>query len=57
MSRNDYRAITLPEGLYARLEQYVKYSNGFYVSVTEVVREALREFLRQDLEEKLQPAT
>ena len=51
MPRDDYRAITLPEGLYERLEQYVKDSNGFYVSVTEVVREALREFFRQDLDE------
>jgi Arc/MetJ-type ribon-helix-helix transcriptional regulator len=51
MPRDDYRAITLPEGLYVRLEKYVQDSNGFYVSVTEVVREALREFLRQNPED------
>ena len=52
MPRDEYRAITIPEGLYERLEQYVKESNGFYVSISEVVREALRDYLRQDQSEE-----
>ena len=47
MSRNEFRGITLPEGLYQQLENYVEQSNGYYVSVTEVVREALREYLKK----------
>jgi Arc/MetJ-type ribon-helix-helix transcriptional regulator len=47
MPRVDYHSITLPEGLYEKLEQFVKQSNGFYVSIAEVVREALREFLQR----------
>jgi Arc/MetJ-type ribon-helix-helix transcriptional regulator len=47
MSRNEFRGITLPEGLYRQLENFVEQSNGYYVSVTEVVREALREYLKK----------
>jgi Arc/MetJ-type ribon-helix-helix transcriptional regulator len=32
---------TLPEGLYNELERFVKESNGYHVSISEVVREAL----------------
>jgi len=47
MSRKDYRGIALPDRLYAKLERFVKESNGYYVSVAEVVREALRQYLQQ----------
>jgi Arc/MetJ-type ribon-helix-helix transcriptional regulator len=45
MPRNNYRSLTIPEGLYKKLEQFVEQSNGAYVSVAEVVREALRHYL------------
>jgi Arc/MetJ-type ribon-helix-helix transcriptional regulator len=51
MSRKDYRSITLPEGLYQELEKFVAQSNGYYVSISEVVREALRDYLRKQSEE------
>jgi Arc/MetJ-type ribon-helix-helix transcriptional regulator len=47
MSKNEFRGITLPEGLYHQLENYVAQSNGYYVLVTEVVREALRDYLKK----------
>jgi Arc/MetJ-type ribon-helix-helix transcriptional regulator len=47
MVRTGFHSITLPDGLYRELEQFVERSNGYYVSITEVVREALRTFLRQ----------
>ena len=50
MYRTAFRALTLPEGLYLQLENYVAQSNGYYVSVTEVVREALRDYLKQQQE-------
>jgi Arc/MetJ-type ribon-helix-helix transcriptional regulator len=46
MSRKNYRSLTLPEGLYKELEKYIERSNGSYVSVSEVVREALRDYLK-----------
>jgi len=51
MSRKDYRSITLPEGLYLELEKFVDRSNGYYVSIAEVVREALRDYLRKQSEQ------
>jgi Arc/MetJ-type ribon-helix-helix transcriptional regulator len=50
MSRKDYRSLTLPAGLYLELEKFVAQSNGYYVSVAEVVREALRDYLRKQHE-------
>jgi Arc/MetJ-type ribon-helix-helix transcriptional regulator len=50
MSKTAFRALTVPEGLYLQLENYVDQSNGYYVSVTEVVREALRDYLRKQSE-------
>ena len=38
MSRKDYRGITLPEGIYNELERFVNESNGYYISIAEVVR-------------------
>jgi Arc/MetJ-type ribon-helix-helix transcriptional regulator len=46
MPRKDYRSLTIPEGLYLELEKFVEQSNGYYVSISEVVREALRDYLR-----------
>jgi Arc/MetJ-type ribon-helix-helix transcriptional regulator len=52
MPRNDYHSITLPEGLYETLEQFVQHSNGHYVSIAEVVREALRIYLKKQREQE-----
>jgi len=41
MSRTGYRSLTIPETLYKQLKQYVETSQGRYVSVSEVVREAI----------------
>jgi Arc/MetJ-type ribon-helix-helix transcriptional regulator len=46
MSRKDYRSLTIPKGLYLELENFVEQSTGYYVSVSEVVREALRQYLK-----------
>ncbi len=46
MSKTEFHGITLPAGLYNQLETYVAQSNG-YVSIAEVVREALRDYLRK----------
>lgn len=45
MSRREYRAITLPEGLYRDIQKHLEASQGRYVSISEIVREAIREFL------------
>jgi Arc/MetJ-type ribon-helix-helix transcriptional regulator len=52
MSRSKYKSLTIPEGLYRELEQFVADSGGYYVSISEVVREALRQYLttRQETE-------
>jgi len=47
MSKNEFHGITLPTELYNQLENYVAQSNGYYVSIAEVVREALREYLKK----------
>jgi metal-responsive CopG/Arc/MetJ family transcriptional regulator len=47
MTRNNYRSITLPEGLYHELEKYLKASKGHYITVSEIVREALRDFFKK----------
>ena len=46
MSRKDYRSLTIPIGLYTALDQYMEQSKGSYVSIAEVVREALRAYLQ-----------
>ena len=46
MSRKDYRSLTIPIGVYKALEQYMEQSKGSYVSIAEVVREALRAYLQ-----------
>ena len=47
MSRNGFKSLTIPEGLYLELEKFVAQSNGYYVSISEVVREALRDYLQK----------
>ena len=46
MLKNMYRKLVIPEDIYKELEKYVEQSNGSYVSISEVVREALREYLK-----------
>ena len=46
MPRRGYRSLTIPEGLYNELEKYFDKSNGIYVTMSEIVREALREYLK-----------
>lgn len=50
MSKTVFHPITLPTGLYHQLENYVEQSKGYYVSITEVVREALRDYLKKQQE-------
>jgi Arc/MetJ-type ribon-helix-helix transcriptional regulator len=45
--RKGYRNLSIPEQLFVELQQYVEKSKGRYVSVAEVVREAIREFLEK----------
>ena len=47
MTRRGYRSVTIPASLYQNIERFVKESHGRYITVTEVVREALRAYLRQ----------
>jgi metal-responsive CopG/Arc/MetJ family transcriptional regulator len=47
MTRNNYHAITLPDGLYQELEKHLKASKGHYVTISEIVREALRDYLKK----------
>ena len=51
MPRSGYRSLTIPEGLYRELEKYVELSNGSYVSISEVVREAIRDYLKKNNQE------
>lgn len=45
MVRKGYRNLSVPDQLYVELERFAAESKGRYVSVAEVVREAVREFL------------
>jgi len=47
MVRKGYRNLSVPDQLFKELEAFVEKSNGRYVSVAEVVREALRDFLEK----------
>ncbi len=46
MLKNRYKNMLIPEDLYKELKKYVEQSNGSYISISEVVREALREYLK-----------
>jgi hypothetical protein len=43
--RKGYRNLSIPEELYLEMEEVVRKSKGRYVSVAEIVREAIREHL------------
>jgi Arc/MetJ-type ribon-helix-helix transcriptional regulator len=45
MTKPRYRPITIPSSLYRALAHRVQASGGYYVSIAEMVREALRDFL------------
>jgi len=45
--RKGYRNLSVPDPLVDELERFVTESRGRYVSVAEVVREAVREFLER----------
>jgi Arc/MetJ-type ribon-helix-helix transcriptional regulator len=45
MPRNGYRSLVIPESLYNKIKQHVEDSEGRYVSISEVVREAVWNFL------------
>jgi len=45
MPRNGYRSLVIPESLYRQIKQRVDESEGRYVSISEVVREAVWNFL------------
>jgi Arc/MetJ-type ribon-helix-helix transcriptional regulator len=48
MSRREYRSLVIPESLYIQVKQRVENSNGRYVSVSEVVREAVWNLLKNN---------
>jgi len=48
MTRRGFRSLTIPASLYQDVERFVDESHGRYVTVTEVVREALRNYPRKD---------
>jgi hypothetical protein len=50
MSRDNHRAITIPKELHT-IGTICEWFQQLYVSVTEVIREALHEFFRQELGE------
>ncbi len=45
MTKKEFRSVTIPEGLYLKLEKILE-SDGTYTSVSEVIREALRIYLK-----------
>ena len=45
--RKGYRNLSIPEQLFLDLQRFVSESEGKYVSVAEVVRQAIREFLEE----------
>jgi Arc/MetJ-type ribon-helix-helix transcriptional regulator len=44
MSKNGFRTISLPKSYFQKIDKYIEQSNGFYVTASEVVRDALREY-------------
>ena len=47
MPRKKWKSVTLPESLYKRLKQRVEDSRGRYISISEVVREAIWKHLNE----------
>ncbi len=46
MSRKAYKPVVIPEILYEKIKTHVEQSEGRYVSISEVVREAVWSFLK-----------
>ena len=47
MPKRGWRSVTIPESLYKRLKQLVEDSQGRYVSIAEVAREAIWKYLNE----------
>lgn len=46
MPRKGYRSLVIPSLLYEKIKAHVEASEGRYVSISEVVREAVWKFLK-----------
>ncbi|GAH01906.1 unnamed protein product [marine sediment metagenome] len=46
MPRKTYKSVVIPETLYEKIITHVEQSGGRYISISEVVREAVWSFLR-----------
>ena len=46
MARKAYKSVVIPETLYEKIKTHVEQSEGRYVSISEVVREAVWNFLK-----------
>ena len=47
MSKKIYNSVVIPSTLYEKIKNYVEQSEGRYVSISEVVREAVWNFLKR----------
>ena len=47
MPRKNYKSLVIPEALYKKLQKHVENSGGRYVSISEVVREAVWKLLHE----------
>jgi Arc/MetJ-type ribon-helix-helix transcriptional regulator len=48
MPKSGFRTISIPNSYYEKIEEHIQQSNGFYITVAEVVREALREYFQHN---------
>ena len=46
MPRNGYKSVVIPETLYEKIISHVEQSGGRYITISEVVREAVWNFLK-----------
>jgi Arc/MetJ-type ribon-helix-helix transcriptional regulator len=46
VSRNGYKSVVIPETLYEKIISHVEQSGGRYITISEVVREAVWNFLK-----------
>ncbi len=46
MSRKSYKSVVIPETLYEKIISHVEQSEGRYITISEVVREAVWNFLK-----------
>jgi Arc/MetJ-type ribon-helix-helix transcriptional regulator len=47
MPKKGYRSVLIPEELYLRIKKHIEDSEGRYVTISEVVREAVWTFLKK----------